>query len=130
MHTPRIVMTLAALLAGCAHAPAGSEALQLDDVDQPPVLVACPEVPPSVPSDEWMRSIAVRFDVAADGRVVNAGPARPVQPGWEDTTAEAVRMVRSCRYTPALKDGQPVEVAGMWQLVPTDRRTVTTRSMP
>jgi len=130
MRNSGIPILLTVLLAGCAHARAGSEAYQLADVDQPPVLVACPELRPPVPSDEWMRQIAIRFDVTADGRATNVGPARPVQPGWEDITADAVRIVRNCRYAPARKDGEPVEVAGMWQLVSTDRRELTTRATP
>lgn len=131
MRNRLIAMTFTALLAACAHAPGESpEAFRLADVDEPPVLITCPEAPPTMPGDRWTRRIAVSFDVDADGRVVNAGPARPVQPGWEDTTAEAVRMIRSCEYTPALKDGKPVEVAGMWQYVSTNRRPLNTRFTP
>lgn len=128
MRDPRITVVLGALLVGCAHGQPGSDAYRLADVDQPPELVACAELPPTMPDHQYMRAIVVRFDVTADGRVANAGPARPVQPGWEDTTAEAVRKVKSCQFTPAIKDGKPVAVAGLWHSVATDRRQLTTRS--
>ena len=130
MRNSLTTLSVTVLLAACAHAPSQAGAFRLADVDEPPVLITCPEAPPEMPDDESMKRIAVRFDVDAAGRVVNAGPSGPVQPGWEDTTAEAVRMIRSCEYTPALKDGRPVEVAGMTQHVSTMRRYLNTRFTP
>jgi hypothetical protein len=112
-------LVLLALALGCAHAasapevevearPVESRNLQLSDGVTQPVRKSCRlKGPPLTSSDRISGSIAVDYQVGADGRVSGVAVKG-------DATQGAVRAVRryleSCRYAPATQNGKPVAV--------------------
>ena len=91
-------LVLVLLLGGCA---GQNRPLQL-------VTGSSPVYPPAAKAAGIEGLVVVRYDVAKDGRVVNAriDSAEPIGIFEE----AALATVRSWRYNPALKDGSPVQV--------------------
>jgi protein TonB len=87
------------LLAGCA----GSQ-------NRPMQLVSGsgPSYPPAAKAEGIEGAVVVRYGVSVDGRVVNARVESATPEGLFEEAALAA--VRSWRYNPALKDGEPVAV--------------------
>lgn len=112
-------VALLALVLACAHAGSAPEAeveappvetrnLQLSDGVTAPVRKSCRlKGPPLASRDSISGSIAVDYQVGADGRVSGVAVKG-------DATEGAVRAVRryleSCRYAPATQNGKPVAV--------------------
>ena len=67
-----------------------------------------PVYPPMAKAERIEGAVVVRYGVAVDGRVINARIESAEPAGvFEDA---ALAAVRSWRYNPALKDGEPVAV--------------------
>ena len=92
----------AALLCGCA----GS-------ANRPVQLVSgsAAAYPEEARSQGLEGFVVVRYDVAADGRVVNARVVRAEPPDLFDDAA--LSSVRSWRFNPALADGVPQSTKGV-----------------
>ena len=93
------LLVTALLLAGCA----GTQ-------NRPMQLVSGsgPSYPAAAKADGIEGAVVVRYGVAVDGRVVNARVESATPEGIFEEAALAA--VRSWRYNPALKDGEPVAV--------------------
>lgn len=90
---------LCALLTGCAGAQ--NRPMQL-------VSGSGPVYPAAAKADGIEGVVVVRYGVAADGRVIDARVDSATPQGIFE--AAALAAVRSWRYNPALRDGQPVAV--------------------
>ncbi len=67
-----------------------------------------PIYPPLARSERIEGAVVVRYGVSVDGRVINARVESAQPEGvFEDA---ALKAVRSWRYNPALRDGEPVAV--------------------
>jgi TonB family protein len=67
-----------------------------------------PVYPPLAKAERIEGAVVVRYGVSVDGRVINARIESAEPAGvFEDA---ALAAVRSWRYNPALKDGEPVAV--------------------
>ena len=96
---PACWMLAGALLLGCAASQ--NRPMQL-------VSGTGPIYPPAAKADGVEGVVVVRYGVSLDGRVVNARVDSAQPEGvFEDA---ALTAVRSWRYNPALKDGEPVAV--------------------
>ena len=67
-----------------------------------------PSYPPAAKAEGIEGAVVVRYGVSVDGRVVNARVESAVPEGIFEEAALAA--VRSWRYNPALRDGEPVAV--------------------
>jgi protein TonB len=96
-----LLMTIAVL--ACLHGCAASQ-------NRPMQLVSGsgPVYPPLAKAERIEGAVVVRYGVSVDGRVINARIESAEPEGvFEDA---ALAAVRSWRYNPALKDGEPVAV--------------------
>ena len=67
-----------------------------------------PTYPPMAKAEGIEGTVVVRYSVSLDGRVINARIDSAEPEGvFEDA---AIKAVRSWRYNPAMKDGEPVSV--------------------
>jgi len=67
-----------------------------------------PVYPPQAKQAGMEGNVVVRYNVSVDGRVINARVDSAQPPGvFEEAALDAVR---SWRYNPALKDGEPTSV--------------------
>ena len=99
LSSPLAILVVLGILAGCA----GSQ-------NRPMQLVSGsgPTYPPLAKAERIEGAVVVRYGVSADGRVINARVDSAEPEGvFEDA---ALAAVRSWRYNPALKDGEPVAV--------------------
>jgi hypothetical protein len=107
------------LAAGCSHRPKAPEGFYLlSEIDRPPVLRQCHGyIAPAMGRGITIVGVPVRFDVTAEGRVVNArarttrlmmnlGPTEVVEPLMN--TAELAAS--TCEYFPGTLAGHPVAV--------------------
>jgi protein TonB len=99
LSSPLAIFVVLGFLAGCA----GSQ-------NRPMQLVSGsgPIYPPLAKAERIEGAVVVRYGVSVDGRVINARVDSAEPEGvFEDA---ALAAVRSWRYNPALKDGEPVAV--------------------
>ena len=95
------VLAVCGLLIGCATS------------DRPMQLLSgSGPVYPVIARAEGMEGmVVVRYGVAVDGRVVNATVVLAEPPGMFEQAA--LDAVRSWRYNPAIRDGEPVAVSNI-----------------
>lgn len=84
----------------------------VDGVTQPirlPDSFAAPVYPKKARKDRVEGAVVLKVTVSKDGSVTNLKVLRSTEPGYgfEDAAIEAVKQ---WRYTPATRDGEPVEV--------------------
>lgn len=109
------------VLTGCVSRSATSQGgwYDLSEVDSPPYLSECTLHEPPPPSIGTVRTarVEVSFSVDESGAVVGAVPRLlTTRLGAGGVTGRALQVVNSCRYTPAVLDGQPVSVRGLRRL--------------
>ena len=103
---PLVILIVAGLLAGCA----GSQ-------NRPMQLLsgAGPIYPIAAKAEGIEGNVVVRYGVTIDGRVINARVDSAEPPGLFEEAA--LTAVRSWRYNPALRDGEPVGVDNVVSVV-------------
>ena len=80
-----------------------------------------PDYPQDVVRLDAPLRMAMRFTVSADGTLRDLVLAAPSQyPAWDGA---ALAAAARCRYLPALRNGQPVDVPMTWQVVRTPGST-------
>ena len=95
--------------------PAFLQARRIDD------SCTLPDYPQEVVRLDGALRLTMRFTVAADGTLRDLAPALPSQyPAWDRA---AMAAAARCRYLPALRNGQPVDVPMTWQVVRTPGST-------
>jgi protein TonB len=100
---PLLTLLAALLVIGCLHGCAASQ-------NRPMQLVSGsgPAYPAEAKAGLIEGAVVVRYSVSVDGRVINARVESAEPEGiFEDA---ALAAVRSWRYNPALKEGEPVAV--------------------
>jgi protein TonB len=107
---PLVILILAGLMVGLLAGCAGSR-------DRPMQLVsgAGPVYPFAAKVEGMEGSVVVRYGVTIDGRVINARIDSAEPPGMFEEAA--ITAVRSWRYNPALRDGEPVAVENVVSVV-------------
>ena len=107
---PLVILILTGLMAGLLASCAGSQ-------NRPMQLVsgAGPVYPVAAKAEGMEGNVVVRYGVSIDGRVINARIDSAEPAGmFEDA---AITAVRSWRYNPALRDGEPVAVENVISVV-------------
>lgn len=130
----RALLVASLLFAGCASGPyidsgpLPSDALQAEDVDEPPILRDGIEglhrrivYPPDAKRKGISGLVKVEFVVGADGKVMFARVAEGLDP---EVDLAAVDAVRRSRFTPAMKEGEPVAVV---MQIPVTFRLISTQ---
>ncbi len=101
-----VLLAAVLLVAGCAGAQ--NRPMQL-------VSGSGPKYPPVAKAEGIEGAVVVRYGVSVDGRVVNARVESATPEGFFEEAA--LTAVRSWRYNPALKDGEPVAVENVLSTV-------------
>ncbi|MDQ2821114.1 MAG: DUF945 family protein [Pseudomonadota bacterium] len=74
-----------------------------------------PDFPSDVIAKDSALAMSLRLTVNADGSVANLALAR--SSGWPDYDKAVLALAARCTYIPALKDGKPIAVPTMWEVV-------------
>jgi TonB family protein len=74
-----------------------------------------PDFPPEVVAQDRALSLALQLTVNADGSV--GKPALARSSGWPAYDQAVLAAAASCTYIPALRNGQPVPVSELWEVV-------------
>jgi TonB family protein len=101
--------------AGRTSSPDGTAAYhRLSEVDQRPSFIGCSAYEPPHSGNRNVGRVLVRYDISASGQVVNVMVVRePQLPGTRGLGARAAQVASSCRYSPAIRNGEPVAVRSM-----------------
>lgn len=74
-----------------------------------------PDFPPEVVAQDRALSLALQLTVNADGSIDKPALAR--SSGWPAYDQAVLAAAASCTYIPALRNGQPVAVSELWEVV-------------